>query len=637
MPIHSNDPFRIQEGRHGKGYLKNFTANNEAGDTLITSAMGSFLGKSLGRRALIGYTVLVLAVFLSLSCRAFYLQVYAGDDFESLAEGNRTKRLILPAPRGILYDITGAPLVYNTWNFSLYIDRRELTNKQNEFVFLETLLADIDKTRDWQKRLELELPDPILIAEGLPYEKALELLAESRFHDEIVVVYEPGRTYATDSGLSHLVGYTGLISAEELQATPKGEYLNNDTIGKAGIEVAYEKLLRGKFGFQDTEVDALGREYQKTNLQEPLQGNDLKLTIDLTVQRALYQAMTQVADESKKTRMAGVVLDPQSGGVRAMVSLPDFDPNVFSHRLSQEEFDTLIKNEDQPLYNRAISGEYPAGSTFKIIMASAGLQEKVVTPETTVISTGGVRINNFFFPDWRPRGHGVTNIYHALADSVNTYFYLLGGGDNAGKNGLGLERIRNYAVKFGLADTLGIDLPGESTGFVPDEAWKLETKGERWYLGDTYNLSIGQGDLTVTPLQMAHAASIIASDGLDTTPHIVEWVSNFNTLELPQSQPISWLSQETIQVVRKGLRQTVHGGSASSLQSVRVPVAGKTGTAQFNRNKQPHSWFTGFAPYDNPQLVFAIIVEEGGDQGLAVRASRLFLEKIFNNQKDNNE
>jgi penicillin-binding protein 2 len=260
------------------------------------------------------------------------------------------------------------------------------------------------------------------------------------------------------------------------------------------------------------------------------------------------------------------------------------------------------------------------------------LQEKIIDTKFTVLSTGGVLIGDSFYPDWRAAGHGLTNIYWALADSVNTFFYTIGGGNNQWLSlGLGVDKITEYASRFGFGRLTNIDLPGEVAGFLPSKIWKEQTLGERWYLGDTYNLSIGQGYLLVTPLQAALLTSYFANSGLVYQPHWLKEIKQGDKVEVYQPTVAlqNIISPENLQVIREGMREAVVKGTAQSLQSVSVPVAGKTGTAQFNRNKVAHSWFASFAPYTNPKIAMVVLVEEGGDSGLAVKITREFMEWYF--------
>ena len=302
---------------------------------------------------------------------------------------------------------------------------------------------------------------------------------------------------------------------------------------------------------------------------------------------------------------------------------------MFTSSLDKDEYNNIINNEDNPLLNRVISGIYPLGSIFKLVVAGAALEEEIINTGFTVNSIGGVEAGSSFFPDWRPSGHGITNVFWAIADSVNTFFYTIGGGNNEWlQYGLGVDRIIEYAKFFGLGNIIGIDLPAEAKGFLPSKEWKQEEIGERWYLGDTYNLSIGQGYLLATPLQAAVFTSYFANNGVVYIPHILQNIKDEEEKEF-EIALTDIISSDNLYSVRQGMHNTVLYGTAKSMQSVSVDVAGKTGTAQFHKRKIPHSWFSGFAPYDNPKIVISVIVEEGGDKGLAVSVAREFMEWYF--------
>jgi penicillin-binding protein 2 len=288
------------------------------------------------------------------------------------------------------------------------------------------------------------------------------------------------------------------------------------------------------------------------------------------------------------------------------------------------------------MFPRAVAGEYPSGSTFKPFVAYAALSEGLVDAHSSFVSTGGVRIGQWFFPDWKAGGHGVTDVRKAIAESVNTYFYIIGGGYND-FTGLGVKRIREYAEKFGFGSKMGVDLPSEAPGFLPSKDWKQEAKGERWYVGDTYNLAIGQGDVLVSPLQMATATAKVANGGKDITPRVVEEIDGEPTA--PPSVPdIEDLDERAMQIVREGMRRTVTVGSARYLQTVPTPVAGKTGTAQTPGDKPTHAWFTGFGPYEDPNITLAVLVENGGGGSeVAVPLARDIFNWWFENNQNNNE
>ncbi len=445
----------------------------------------------------------------------------------------------------------------------------------------------------------------------------------SENYNNIEVKYESRRNYFSSFGTSHIMGYLGEIDREDLR---RG-YNYYDRIGKTGLEYIYEDDLRGKDGFRQIEIDALFREKNIISYKEANDGSDLILTIDSKAQAKLFNIMEDNAYKHNKPKMAGLVLD-RDGGILAMVSLPSYDNNIFTTSLDKDKYSKVLNDSRLPLLNRVIGGIYPLGSVFKAIVGVAALEEELIDDSFKVNSTGGVEVGGYFFPDWRPSGHGLTNIYWALADSVNTFFYSIGGGNNTFLvQGLGVDKIIEYAKKFKLCKILGIDIPGEVKGFIPSKSWKKDTFDEKWYLGDTYNLSIGQGYLTATPLQAGVLMSYFANEGIVYKPHLVKSVNN---KEIEKEILLTNLvSSDNLSIIRGGLRKTVTDGTAKSMQSVSVDVAGKTGTAQFNNNKVPHSWFAGFAPYENSKISIAIIVEEGGDKGLAVTVAREFLEWYF--------
>jgi len=344
-------------------------------------------------------------------------------------------------------------------------------------------------------------------------------------------------------------------------------------------------------------------------------GRDLVLAIDLDLQRQAERALKDELRAAGKKRGSVIVLEPQTGEVLALVSEPAFDANLFARGISSDELAKLQNDPERPLFPRAIAGTLPSGSTFKLAVASAALEEGIVTPNTTVLSTGGISIGKSFFPDWKAGGHGPTNVTKALAESVNTFFYAVGGGYDK-IDGLGVDRIVSYARKFGLGAPLGLDLASEGSGFLPSKQWKKEAKGESWYVGDTYHLAIGQGDITVTPLQIAVMTAVVANGGKLVQPHVVDALTSSDggrQTVAPKVLDPQVVSSKTINVVRQGMRQAVTQGSARALAGLPVAVAAKTGTAQWNNNKPNHAWFTSFAPYNDPKIVVTVAIEEGGE------------------------
>jgi len=633
--MNTNNPFKIQEGQIRDSKVADFIKQKKTGDYLDfglvdkTQQLGSFFEEKK-----IAWLFFIFVFILSiLFIRSFYLQAIRGEYFRNVAEGNRIRSEVIKANRGLLYDRFGNLLVKNVSYFFLYVDIDILPEDELLKQELFNKLANIlEISKDELESMIIEgavHSNRVLIYENLPYELAMKLIVLSETQTSIAVSYESRRQYFPELGASHYLGYLGLVTEEDIK---NRKYNYNDRIGKTGLELSYESILKGEDGIRQIEVDALFREKNIISMIDSLHGSDLLLTIDSKAQQKLFEIMQKNAERYDKTKMAAVVLDPKDGGVLAMVSLPNYDNNIFTTILNKEEYKKITEDEDLLLLNRVISGTYPMGSIFKLIISSAALEEKLITPSFTVNSTGGIQVGSNFFPDWRSGGHGLTNIYLALADSVNTFFYSIGGGNNEWLSlGLGVDRIIDYAKKFNLGSLTGIDLNTEVPGFLPSKDWKEETFGERWYLGDTYNLSIGQGFLLSTPLQAATLMSYFANNGQVYSPHFIKEIRIDDNVNIYQPKMLfnNIISSENLNIIKKGLRMTVTDGTAQSLQSVAVNVAGKTGTAQFNRNKTPHSWMTAFAPYEDAKIVTAVIVEEGGDTGLAVTITREFMEWYF--------
>lgn len=630
-----SNPFKIQEGSVRDSKVTGFIKHKKSGDYLDLGwiSKNQSLGKFFEDRKIRNLFFIFLFVLMILFGRAFYLQVVKGGYFRDVAEGNRIRSNIIKANRGLFYDRFGNLLVKNISYFFLYItpdflpenneDRNKLLNKVA--VELEVDRSEIDDRLANQNKNA----DQVLVYENVPYESAIKLMIMSENYPAINISYEPRRQYFSELGAAHILGHLGAVGEEDVK---DNNYNYHDRIGKTGLELIYEDQLRGKDGSQQVEVDALFREKNILSETQPVDGEDLYLTLDSKAQEKLTEIMKKYADKYNKPKMAAIILDPKDGGVLAMNSLPDYDSNIFTSVLNTDEYQKLIQDENNPLLNRVISGTYPLGSVFKLVVSSAALQEKIIDKNFTVNSTGGISVGGSFFPDWRPGGHGITDIYWALADSVNTFFYSIGGGNNEWlSRGLGVDKIIEYAKKFGFGQKTDIDLPSEANGFLPTKEWKEDTFGERWYLGDTYNLSIGQGFLAVTPIQAAVMMSYFANDGVAYQPHFIKEIKKDDQIVTyePKLALTNVVSSDNLNIVRTALRMTVTKGTAQSLQSVPVAVAGKTGTAQFRKDKIPHSWMAAFAPYDDPKIVSVVLVEEGGDIGWAVAITREFMEWYF--------
>jgi len=619
--------------------LKNiFTGDvldGEFGEFLAQKDHTIFLRPMLSSKKLFFIAGLFAAIFLIFILRIGYLQIIKGAYYYNLAENNRIRTQIIPAYRGIIYDRNGVSLVKNKSIFSLSITPKKLPSAPAEKdQLLQNVSEIIQKPKEEIESILIDYEsyanEPILIQTNLSHDEMLALVKLSSEEPSIVVDEQVQREYKTTTemdekikidSLSHVLGYIGPISKDEYEKNKKNGYYIRDLIGKIGIEMVYEKTLRGVFGKKQIEIDALGQEKRIIAKEEAVSGEDLILTIDLNMQAELEKIIKNHLTQYGKKRAAAIAMNPQNGEIYALVSLPAFSNNEFANGISREAYKKLIENPNLPLVNRAISGEYPSGSVIKPVWALGALEEGIINQATTIFSAGGIKFGNWFFPDWKAGGHGPTNVFKALAESANTFFYYIGGGYGNFK-GLGLDKLLKYATIMGIGKKTGIDLPNEQEGFFPTAEWKLKSTGEPWYIGDTYHLAIGQGFLLVTPLQIATITSIIANGGTVVTPHLLKETTSPNKSEQfePGANRKIFLRPENIEIVKKGMREVVLSGSARSLNSLGVEMSGKTGTAQTTANRSPHAWFTGFFPYQNPEMVITVLVEEGGE-GSRIAAS----------------
>lgn len=594
-----------------------------------------FLSLSLNRKKIrLFYLFIVLFLALVLA-KSFWLQVISGDRYFILAENNRIKTQYSKAHRGIIYDCNGKVLVNNLFGFSVFIVPSELPKdeiKKNEILNKLSLITQISMSEiiDKLEMAELRYFQPILISAGIPYDQAVLLKIDDL--PGIRLDIDSWRLYLGGESLSHVLGYIGKINPEEYTVF-KSEYLLDDNIGKSGLEKQYEKYLRGAHGQKKIEVDALGREKKIISQKEFIPGDSLILSIDAELQEKVYALMKEKIPQGKG---AVIISDPRDGSILALVDYPSYDNNLFTRGINISDYKKLLNDERKPLFARSVFGEYPSGSTIKPIVAAAALQEGIISKNTTINSSGGIYVGQWSFPDWKAGGHGITNVTKAIAWSVNTFFYYIGGG-YGNFQGLGLDSLIKYFKIFGLDEITRIDLPGERDGFVPTAEWKIGKTGEPWYIGDTYHLSIGQGDLLVTPLQVNNYISAIANGGKLYEPRLVKKIvhpdgisEDFSSILIRKVA----INSENLKIVREGMRETVSYGSAHSLDSLPVLVAGKTGTAQWHRDKPNHAWFTGFAPYDNPNFVITVLVEEGGEgSSVAVPIAKEIMSWWFNNKK----
>lgn len=572
------------------------------------------------------FFVFIIFLLIFLFAKTFLLQIIKGNYWRDLADENRIRSYPIKALRGIIYDRNKIPLVINVPKLDLVVIPSDLVRLENFNEIIDKLSQSIEiPKQEIEKKIRdhVYLSYPIIIKEDIEREKAL--LLESEFVDisSISIRKNSRRQYEDGQVFSHVLGYLSRVNEEEIK---EGEYLLDDYIGRAGLENFYEDILRGIDGEALVEIDNQGKTQNVLATKESVSGNDLILSIDADLQKKLYQSLKAKLGTLATNRAAAIALNPQDGKILALVSFPSFDSNDFIKGLSSEEFDKIFKNKDEPLFNRAISGEYPSGSTIKPLIAASALEEEVIDPNKQINCPGFLSVPDKYNPnivwtfnDWK--AHGIISMVKAIAESCNVYFFTIGGGYDK-IEGLGISRIEKYLKLFGWAQKLGIDLPGEESGFVPNPQWKEKTKGEKWYIGDTYNVSIGQGDIMITPLQLAIATATIANGGKVYQPQLVQ---NKKAKILNQN----FIKQEYLEIVRKGMRETVMSGSAQDLSELPVKVAGKTGTAQAPGNKPYHGWFIAFGPYENAEIVLTVLVEHGGGTSAAIPVVKDVLNWYF--------
>ncbi len=599
--------------------VKDYTAHREEGNYFNTFGDGRNLGVIMNTKRFLVFVSFLIILWSLIFCRAFYLQIIKGDYYRSLAEGNRMRIERIDPKRGMIYDSLMNPLLKNVANFSLRIIPADLPKDEQELfetqeALNKTIIGQRVNLLDYVSKNILENYQPRIVKESLEYEEAMKLMSLSKTLKGISVTTGIKREYNLLGYFSHVFGYLGKISEKDYANLSKEGYYLDDKIGKSGLEYVYEKELRGHFGKSKIEIDSLGREKKILAVEKPIDGENLILSIDGPLQIKITDLLLDLLKKHNLTKASVVAIDPRNGAVLAIVSLPAYDNNIFSANLSQEKYDSLINDPDQPMFFRAISGEYPPGSTFKIMMASAGLESGIADANTSFLSTGGINIGAWFFPDWKAGGHGSTDVKKAIAESVNTYFYNIGGG-YGDFYGLGLEKINFYAKKFGFDSKTGIDLPGEANGFLPTEEWKKELTGEPWYIGDTYHVSIGQGDVLATPLQIAMMTSVIASEGILYEPRVVDKIGvGDKFIKRPiMIKGSGFISEKNIKLIQEGMRMSVTDGSSRGLSSLPIEAVGKTGTAQFANNSKTHAWFTGYAPYKDPNIVLTVLIDGGGE------------------------
>ncbi len=561
----------------------------------------------------------------------FNLQIIQGTDLKAKAEGNRLRIQTILAPRGYIVDRYGQQLARNTASFSLVVTPVDVPKEGLDSVIgqiSEMFHTPKEEIQEKLKNLNHNSLQQIVIKRGITQQESILFETRSDQFPGFSVKSIPIREYLNAEIFSHALGYTGIISETELANNAAEKYDLNDFIGKSGIELAYEKYLRGINGNTQVEVDATGRPIKVLGNVEPQPGNVVELSIDAGLQEQLYKSFPA------GSKGAAVALNPKTGEVLALVSAPGYNNNLFAPGISGTDYQNLLQNKNLPLFNRAISGTYPPGSTIKMVTAAAALEENVVNKNTIIYDGGVLLINNQFNPSikytfygWKRDGLGPMDVSAAIAESSDIYFYTVAGGHpNSPIKGMGPDKLAEYYRKFAMGAVTGIDIQGEKAGIVADPAWKADYfKGDniasKWYLGNTYHISIGQGDMLTTPLQVAAWTAAIANDGTFNKPHLLKRILNQagETIYEPTTELLikPSVKPEHMVSVQEGMRENVIGerGSGRSLTSLSITSAGKTGTSQFDGADptRTHAWFTSYAPYEDPQIVITILVEAGGE------------------------
>lgn len=551
-----------------------------------------------------------IAVFVVLLVRLIYLQLIAGSYYHSLAEGNRLRAIPLAAMRGVMYDRNGQILVASRPGFMVTYVPTEQRISETEIQQLAQLLDIPEETLRVKFKKKASTYLPTVLATDLTQDVVTRV--EERRNDlpGISVDVQPIRYYPYNEMAAQVLGYVGQIDENDMKRLEGQDGITTVTqIGRAGLEAYYDDILRGKDGARQVEVDATGRPVKEMERKNPMAGRNMHLTLDLYLQQAAERAMdAQLASGIGANGIAVVAMDPNTGAILAMASRPSYNPNWFTRGITAAEWKQINTNPNHPMENRVITGQYPPGSTFKLVTGAAALELKKVTSGEMIFDSG-----RHWLIDKRNAGGealGWINFKTALAKSDNVYFYEMG-------RRVGIDKLSEYARMFGLGEKTGIALYGESKGVVASAEYKKKVFKQGWYLGDTFNSAIGQGFQLVTPLQAAMLVSEVANGGIRYRPFLVSRIDNLDgtpyKIFAPEQIGSLSISKSTLDLIREGMRNVAEeNGTAGYLfANFPIPVAGKTGTAE-NYSGRDHGWFVAYAPYDHPRIVIAVLTEQGG-------------------------
>ncbi len=608
--------------------------------------------------------IAIVVMFAVLILQLGQIQIVNSESYRRAADQNRFRMVQIDALRGIVYDRSGKIIVRNVPSFNVSIVPADLPDDPEPLfqklaalldmpidTVIENTVADAlgvlpvslarsvtppkrkPGLREIVAKAQRDPFTPTLVKDNVPREVAFYLEENHLDFPGVRVGLAPVREYVDGPLFAHILGYVGHIPRETYDEFKAKGYSPTDQVGLTGLEYSFEDDLRGKKGRRYIEVDVAGREVYLRGEEAPVPGNNLILTVDAEFQKTVQTILQKALRTAKSKQGVAIAMDPRNGEILALVSLPSYDNNLFATGISTDDYTNLAQDPLHPLVNQAITGQYPPGSTFKLIPASAALQERVVDINTKFETPGTIWVPNKYFPDdstlaqpfydWYKPGFGALSIRDALRFSSDVFFYKIAGGEAPTfDNGLGENRLAAYARMFGIGELTGIDLPGEAPGLVPDPTWKRKTIGDIWTVGDTYNMGIGQGYVLATPLQVANFTAAVANGGTLYKPQLVHVVVDSDGRIVRQIEPQAIrqvaVSPQNLAIVREGMRNAVTSGTAVKANLADVNVAAKTGTAEFygpkvNGHLPTHAWFTAFAPYENPQIVVTVFVYGGGE------------------------
>ncbi len=569
---------------------------------------------------------------VGLIVRYAYLQIYTHEQYVTQSDNNRIKLISAPPSRGYIYDRNGYLLADNQPVFTAVLAPEEIDNPEQTIKLLTPIFQlTPEEVDEGLKALKKSKNEPVTLKIGLTEQQVAQFSERKPFFKGVSIQSKLTRTYPYGDLFAHVIGYVSRISDADSKKLDKQLYAGTDLIGKTGIEKQYESLLLGKPGYQSIETNAYGDIIKKLDTRPPIPGNDIYLSLDYGLQKI-------AADALAGKRGAAVAIDPNTGEVLAFVSNPSYDPNPFISGISSKDYKALREDPDMPLYNRALQGQYPPGSSIKPIEGLAGIEYGAMTWDSAIFDPGYFSLpgDSHKFRDWKKSGHGSVNLHKAIVESVDTYFYKL-------SYQLGIDKLHDWMTKFNFGSKTGIDLPGEKAGVYPSSEWKLKTYKKPWLPGETISVSIGQGYFLATPLQIANGIAMIANKGQHLVPHLLKkstGAAPFTPIARPDGKVPFRGTEQDFERMQLAMEDVVKKGTAHSVYTPAYRMAGKTGTAQVKSIAQgksyneaaldsrhwDHGWFVCFAPVDNPQIAIAVIVENGRHGGWVAPIARKMMD-----------